>query len=51
MLANAAPIVENGQVTGYISARRKATREAIDALEAASGCFRESAREAGDPIL
>ena len=41
VLANAAPIIESGQVTGYISARRKATREAIDAHEAAYRMFRE----------
>jgi methyl-accepting chemotaxis protein len=41
VLANAAPIVENGQVTGYISVRRKAAREAIEAHEAAYRMFRE----------
>ncbi len=41
VLANAAPIVENGQVTGYISVRRMATREAIEAHEAAYRLFRE----------
>ena len=41
VLANAAPIIENGQITGYISARRRATREAIEAHEAAYRMFRE----------
>jgi methyl-accepting chemotaxis protein len=41
VLANAAPIVENGQVTGYISVRRKASREAIEAHEAVYRQFRE----------
>ncbi|MBN8475625.1 methyl-accepting chemotaxis protein [Sulfuritalea sp.] len=41
VLANAAPIVENGQVAGYISVRRKAAREAIEAHEAAYRLFRE----------
>ena len=41
VLANAAPIVENGQVTGYISVRRKASDEAIAAHEAAYKLFRE----------
>jgi methyl-accepting chemotaxis protein len=41
VLANAAPIVENGQVTGYLSVRRKASDEAIAAHEAAYKMFRE----------
>jgi methyl-accepting chemotaxis protein len=41
VLANAAPIVERGEVVGYISARRKATPEAIAAHEAAYRLFRE----------
>ena len=41
VLANAAPIVENGQVTGYISVRRKASKEAIEAHEAVYRQFRE----------
>jgi methyl-accepting chemotaxis protein len=41
VLANAAPIVENGQTTGYISVRRKASDEAIAAHEAAYRLFRE----------
>ena len=41
VLANAAPIIENGQVTGYISVRRKASDEAIATHEAAYKMFRE----------
>ena len=41
VLANAAPIIENGNVTGYISVRRKASKEAIEAHEAAYRLFRE----------
>ena len=41
VLANVAPIVENGQVTGYLSVRRKATNEAIAAHEATYRMFRE----------
>ncbi len=41
VLANAAPIVEGGRVTGYISVRRKASREAIATYDAAYRLFRE----------
>jgi methyl-accepting chemotaxis protein len=41
VLANATPIWENGQVTGYLSVRRKPTREAVAAHEAVYRSFRE----------
>ncbi len=41
VLANAAPIIENGKTLGYISARRLATPEAIAAHEAVYRQFRE----------
>lgn len=41
VLANAAPIVENGKTTGYISVRRKASAEAVAAHEAAYKLFKE----------
>jgi methyl-accepting chemotaxis protein len=41
VLANATPIWENGQVTGYMSVRRKATQEMIEAHEAVYRKFRE----------
>ncbi len=41
VLANAAPIWENGQITGYISVRRKPSREAVAAHEAVYRQFRE----------
>ncbi len=41
VLANAAPISENGKVVGYISVRRKATREAVEAHESVYRLFRE----------
>ncbi|MDP1959931.1 PAS domain S-box protein, partial [Hydrogenophaga sp.] len=41
VVANAAPIFENGQVTGYLSARRKPTRQQIDATAAAYRLFKE----------
>ncbi|GAB1394060.1 hypothetical protein MASR1M60_22240 [Rhodocyclaceae bacterium] len=41
VLANATPIWENGQVTGYMSVRRKATQEMIDAHERVYRQFRE----------
>jgi len=41
VLANATPIWENGQVTGYMSVRRKASEEAIAAHEAVYRKFRE----------
>ena len=40
MLANATPIWEGGQVTGYLSVRRAASREAIAAHEAVYQQFR-----------
>ncbi|WP_374247400.1 methyl-accepting chemotaxis protein, partial [Zoogloea sp.] len=39
--AHAAPIVENGQTVGYMSVRRKASREQIQAAEAAYALFRQ----------
>ncbi len=41
VLANATPIWENGQVTGYMSVRRKATQDMIDAHERVYRQFRE----------
>ncbi len=41
VVANAAPIIENGQVTGYISVRRKPAPRAVEAAEAAYKLFRE----------
>ncbi|MDP2824829.1 MAG: MCP four helix bundle domain-containing protein, partial [Sulfuritalea sp.] len=41
VLANATPVWENGQITGYMSVRRKAAREAIEAHEAVYRQFRE----------
>ena len=41
VIANATPILENGQVTGYMSVRRKPTQEMIDAHEAVYKLFRE----------
>lgn len=41
VLATATPIRENGQVTGYMSVRRKATREAVAAVEQAYKMFRD----------
>jgi methyl-accepting chemotaxis protein len=41
VLANATPIWENGQITGYMSVRRKPTREAVAAHEEAYRLFRE----------
>ena len=41
VLATATPILENGQVTGYMSVRRKASREAIAAVDQAYRMFRE----------
>jgi methyl-accepting chemotaxis protein len=41
VLANATPIWENGQITGYMSVRRRASREAIEAHEAVYRRFRE----------
>ena len=39
--ANAAPIVENGVVTGYLSARRKPTRQQVEAAADAYRLFKE----------
>ncbi len=41
VLANATPLWENGQVVGYLSVRRRATREAIAAHEEVYRMFRE----------
>jgi methyl-accepting chemotaxis protein len=41
VLANAAPIMESGQVVGYISVRRKPARDQIEATENAYRLFRE----------
>jgi methyl-accepting chemotaxis protein len=41
VLANAAPIIENGQVIGYISVRRKASAEMIETHELVYRQFRE----------
>jgi methyl-accepting chemotaxis protein len=41
VLATATPIRENGQVTGYMSVRRKPTREAVAACEQAYKMFRD----------
>jgi len=41
VLATATPIRENGQVTGYMSVRRKPSREAVDTVERAYRLFRE----------
>ena len=41
VLANATPMWENGQVIGYMSVRRKPTREAVAAHEAVYRSFRE----------
>jgi methyl-accepting chemotaxis protein len=40
--AHAAPIMEHGQVSGYMSVRRKPTREAVDACERAYAAFRSN---------
>jgi methyl-accepting chemotaxis protein len=41
VLATATPIRENGQVVGYMSVRRKPTRQQVDAAESAYRLFRE----------
>jgi methyl-accepting chemotaxis protein len=41
VLANATPVWERGQITGFMSVRRKASREAIEAHEAVYRQFRE----------
>ena len=45
VLATATPMRENGQVVGFMSVRRKPTRQQIDAAETAYRSFRE--KEAG----
>jgi methyl-accepting chemotaxis protein len=42
VLATATPIRENGQVVGYMSVRRQATRQQIEAAESAYRLFREN---------
>ncbi|MDI1308424.1 MAG: methyl-accepting chemotaxis protein [Methylotenera sp.] len=39
--ANATPIFENGQITSYLSARRKPTREQVEGADAAYRLFKE----------
>jgi methyl-accepting chemotaxis protein len=41
VLATATPIRENGQVVGYMSVRRKPTRQQVDAADSAYRLFRE----------
>jgi|APLak6261675998_1056109.scaffolds.fasta_scaffold00021_30 methyl-accepting chemotaxis protein len=41
VIANATPILESGQVTGYLSARRKPTRQQIDEAAVAYRLFKE----------
>lgn len=41
VMANATPITENGQVVGYLSVRRKPTRQQVEATESAYRLFRE----------
>ncbi|MFP5305622.1 MAG: PAS domain-containing protein, partial [Gammaproteobacteria bacterium] len=43
--ANATPVRENGAVVGYMSVRRKPTREQVDAAEKAYRALREGARD------
>ena len=50
VLATATPMRENGQITGYMSVRRKATQQQIDAAESAYQMFREK-RAGGLRIL
>ena len=40
VIANAAPIIENGQVTGYLSARRKPSRQQVQAATEAYHLFK-----------
>jgi methyl-accepting chemotaxis protein len=49
VLTNAAPIAENGRISGYISVRRKPGRDAVAAHEAAYQMFRENRQ--GDLII
>jgi methyl-accepting chemotaxis protein len=39
--ANAAPIYENGQITGYLSARKKPTRTQVEVTDAAYRLFKD----------
>lgn len=41
VIANAAPIIENGQVTGYLSARRKPSRQQVQAATEAYHLFKD----------
>lgn len=41
VMADAAPIFENGQITGYLSARKKPTRQQIDAAADAYRLFKD----------
>ena len=41
VIANAAPIIENDQVNGFLSARRKPTRQQVDAAANAYRLFKE----------
>ncbi len=50
VLATATPILESGQITGYMSVRRKPTREAVAACEQAYRLFREK-KAGGQCIL
>ena len=50
VLANATPIMENGQTTGYMSVRTKPTREQVDQAEALYARMRAEA-DSGRPSL
>ena len=50
VLATATPIREGGQIVGYMSVRRKATREAVAAVDAAYKLFRDK-QAGGSQIL
>ena len=50
VLATATPIRENGQVTGYMSVRRKASPQQVDAADSAYRLFREK-KAGGQHIL
>lgn len=50
VLANATPIMQNGQATGYMSVRTKPTREQIEQAEALYTRMRDEA-QAGQPRL
>ncbi len=49
VLATATPIREGGQIVGYMSVRRKATREAVAAVDAAYKLFRD--KQAGGAVI